>query len=434
MTLSRRSVQAISSFALSLLIVAAAAHPALAQLGTPERVITVARGASELIVLPTNVARLSIGDPEIADAVAVTPREVLVNGRALGSTTLIIWDAANNRRFYSVEVTVDAPALQRQFQTLFPGENIQLIASGNTIVLSGTVSDASVARRAVEIAQSTGATVIENIAAPAARQILLQVRFAEVSKNASSQLGSVLSARNPDQFGDVEDWTVETLSDGLVRLFLLGGDASLNAAITALKSTGSFRSLAEPNLIALEGTEASFLAGGEFPFPVPQGGQNNSVTIQFREFGIRLRFTPRITLTGDILLQVAPEVSSLDFANGVRFSGFEIPSLLTRRAETSVVLRDGQTFAIAGLLDQSVLNNRDKIPFLGDLPILGAFFQNRDVRQEQTELLVLVTPRIVQPSDVPPPLPTDEPSQWNWDRSLRPVPPGPPSAAGRPPR
>ena len=432
MTFAGSNARSLLIFAV-LLVLALIADPAAAQVGAQQQVLTLARGSSELVVLPNDIARISIGDPEVADAVAVSPREVLVNAGNLGTTTLIVWDVNENRRFYTVEVTPNVAALERQLAALFPGENINVIASGGALILSGTVSNAGIARRAVEIATATGATVLDNLITPAAQQILLQVRFAEVSRTAATQIASALSGRNLDELEEVTDWTVETLSDGLVRLFLLGNGAEFNAVIQALKSNGTFRSLAEPNLVALEGQEASFLAGGEFPFPVPQGGTTNAVTIQFREFGVRLRFTPRITVGGDILLTVAPEVSSLDFANGVRFSGFEIPSLLTRRAETSVVLREGQTFAIAGLMDQSILDNTDRIPFLGSIPILGAFFRNRDARQNQTELLVLVTPRLVQPSDTPPPLPTGEPDSWDWDRRLRgqqggpvvrPLPPG----------
>ena len=295
MTFAGSSTRSLLTFAV-LLVLALTTNPAAAQVGAQQQVLTLARGSSELLVLPNDIARISIGDPEVADAVAVSPREVLVNAGNLGTTTLIVWDVNENRRFYTVEVTPNVAALERQLAALFPGENINVIASGGALILSGTVSNAGIARRAVEIATATGATVLDNLITPAAQQILLQVRFAEVSRTAATQIASALSGRNLDQLDEVTDWTVETLSDGLVRLFLLGNGAEFNAVIQALKSNGTFRSLAEPNLVALEGQEASFLAGGEFPFPVPQGGTTNAVTIQFREFGVRLRFTPRITV------------------------------------------------------------------------------------------------------------------------------------------
>jgi len=293
-------------------------------------------------------------------------------------------------------------------------------ASGNTVTLSGQVSSAVVAQRALEVARTTGAQVIDAMQAPALQQVLLQVRFAEVSRSAISRFGTELSTRNPQLLNAERDWSGETLSEGLVRLFLLNADAEIEAVIRALKSRGLLRTLAEPNLLTLPGREASFLAGGEFPYPTVQGGTgNNAVTITFKEFGVRLRFTPTITNTGSIRLRVAPEVSSLDFANGLTFGGFQIPALLTRRTETEVELREGQHLAIAGLIDNSITDNLDKIPILGDIPILGLFFRSKDVRQNRTELLVIVTPRLVQPSDTPPPLPTGEPETWRWDRSLR---------------
>jgi pilus assembly protein CpaC len=385
--------------------------------------ITVPRGQSSLLVEPNPVARVSIGDPEIADAVVVSPREVLVNGRGLGSTTLIIWDHAGQRRTYTVEVTVDAGSLHRTFQALFPGESIGVTSIGNQVILSGTVTDARTARQAVEVVRATGATVVDNLQAPPAQQIMLQVRVAEVSRNAISEFNSKLRALNPDQLEGVGDWTVETVSDGLMRLLLVDPTASIEAIFRALRTTGEVRTLAEPNLVALEGSSASFLAGGEFPFPVVQSGATGSatsaITIQWREFGVRLNFVPQITGAGNIRLRVAPEVSSLDFATGLVVGGFAVPSLLTRRADTEIELRNGQTFAMAGLLDDNTLESVTRLPVLGDLPVIGALFRSRTRRQKRTELLVLVTPRLVTPADVPPPLPPGEPGTWRWDPHLR---------------
>jgi pilus assembly protein CpaC len=384
-------------------------------------VITVARGQSQLLVEPVAVARVSIGDPDIADAVVVSPREVLVNGRGLGTTTLIIWDQAGGRRTYQVEVTVDATALQRTLQALFPGEDIRVSVTGNLVILSGTVLTARTARQALELARATGATVVDNLAQPASQQVLLQVRIAEVSRSAIREFSSQLRAQNLGGLEGSGDWSIETVSDGLVRLLLLDPGASIEGIFRALRTTGEVRTLAEPNLIAREGTEAFFLAGGEFPFPVVQGGaQAGAVTIQWREFGVRLGFMPLITDAGSIRLRVAPEVSSLDFSTGLTVGGVTVPALLTRRAETEVELRDGQTFAIAGLLDNNTLESVTRIPVLGDLPILGPLFRSRLRREERTELLVLVTPRLVAPLDVAPAVPPGEPETWpGLDRTLR---------------
>src|SRR5690606_19271939 len=371
-----------------------------------ERVISVAKGRSALYQHPGAIARISVGDPNVVDVQLVSEREIVVNARELGTTSLCVWDRAGGLHLFAIEVTADAPGLERYLRGLFPGEQIVVAASGNTVTLSGQVSSAVIAQRALEVARTTGAQVIDALQAPALQQILLQVRFAEVNRSAVTQFGTEISTLNPHLLNADGDWGGETLAEGLVRLFLLNADSEIETVIRALKSRGLLRTLAEPNLLTLPGREASFLAGGEFPFPTVQGGQgNNAVTITFKEFGVRLRFTPTITNTGSIRLQVAPEVSSLDFGNGLAFGGFQIPALLTRRAETEVELREGQHLAIAGLIDNSISDNLDKIPILGDIPILGLLFRSKDVRQNRTELLVIVTPRLVQPTDTPPPLP-----------------------------
>jgi len=413
---------AVGVLFLALLIVLVAPRSARAQqvFTEAQRVISVAKGRSALYQHPTSIARISFGDPNVVDVQLVSEREAVINARELGTTSLFIWDRAGGLHLFTIEVTADASSLERYLRALFPGEQIMVTASGNTVTLSGQVSSAVVAQRALEVARTTGAQVIDAMQAPALQQVLLQVRFAEVSRSAISRFGTELSTINPQLLDPERDWTAETLSEGLVRLFLLNADAEIEAVIRALKSRGLLRMLAEPNLLTLPGREASFLAGGEFPYPTVQGGSaSNAVTITFKEFGVRLRFTPTITNTGSIRLRVAPEVSSLDFANGLTFGGFQIPALLTRRAETEVELREGQHLTIAGLIDNSITDNLDKIPILGDIPILGLFFRSKDVRQRRTELLVIVTPRLVQPSDVPPPLPTGEPETWRWDRSLR---------------
>jgi pilus assembly protein CpaC len=322
---------------------------------------------------------------------------------------------------------VDATALQTQLQTVFPNSGITISSSGQAVIVSGTIRDPVMARRALDLAAETGAQVINNLQAPPQRQIMLKVRFAEIRRNARSRLGTDLLAAdiaNLDEVvGEGATGVVETLAEGVVELFLFNQNVELDILINALKARGEFRSLAEPNLLAIEGTEASFLAGGEFPYPVVQsggaGGTSAPVTIQFKEFGVRLTFTPTITNSGAIRLAVAPEVSQLDFANGVTFSGFQVPSLLTRRARTEVELNPGQHLALAGLMDNSMQSQVDKIPLLGDLPIIGTFFRSTSEQQGRTELLVLVTPVIVEPSNTPPPIPTGDPILWKWDRHMR---------------
>ncbi|HEU4800239.1 MAG TPA: pilus assembly protein N-terminal domain-containing protein, partial [Gemmatimonadales bacterium] len=386
------------------------------------------------------IVRVTIGDPAIANASVVSPTEVLINGATLGSTTLLVWDNAGTPRVYSVEVTADAPALQRYIKALLPEEEILVTSSGNTVTLSGTVKSQISAFRAVQLANTTGATVIDNLFTPPAQQVLLKVRFAEVSKSFTRDFAAQLRTVNPHELSDNDDYIGETVSSGSIdNISFFMGDATSNiqALLTAAASKGDFRSLAEPNLLTLPDREASFLAGGEFPFPTLQAaGANNAVTIVFREFGIKLDFTPTIMKNGAIRLKLAPEVSSLDFANALVIQGFEIPTILTRKAETEVELREGQWLAIAGLMDNNMINNVTKIPLLGDLPIIGELFKSRGVRQRRTELLVLVSPELVTASDVAQPLPTGEPDDWGMHGDVtRPVVPRPtPPASQVPPQ
>ena len=414
-------ILAIGGAGLSARPAAVAAQQVVTQ---AEQTIRVERGKTAVLRLPYDAPRVALGDSTIADVNLLGPREFLINAFQVGITTLILWDPGNVPHLYNIEVVADATSLQNQLQALFPGVDLTVTTSGEAVILSGVVRDPIVARRAVDLATQTGARVINNLQAPPAQQILLRVRIAEVRRSASSKLSADLFAGNIaelDQvFGDGSTASIETLSDGIVRLFLIGRDSELDAIITALKSRGEFRSLAEPNLLTIEGQEASFLAGGEFPFPTVQtGSATGAVTITFKEFGVRLRFTPVITNTGAVRLKVEPEVSSLDFANGLTISGFQIPSLLTRRANSEVELRPGQHLAIAGLLDNTLTDNVDKIPLLGDLPIIGALFRNKSNSQMRTELLVIVTPHIVEPSNTPPSIPTGEIGTWKWDRSMR---------------
>jgi len=415
----------ILSLLLSLFLVGALSPaPASGQLGAEER-LSIPRGRSELVTTPVEIQRISIGDPDVADAVVVSPREVLINARSLGSTTLFVWDGAGGRWEYTVEVNADVAALERMLGALLPDESIRVGTVGEVVVLTGVVSTGGVARRAQELARATGATVVSNLTAQTEQQILLQVRIAEVSRGAIRELGANLAAVNPQNLDGTGDWALESISEGLLRLFLLDPGAQLDVVLRALRTTTDFRTLAEPNLLALDGAEASFLAGGEFPFPVAQPGAAGTVTIEWREFGVRLNFVPTVMPGGRIRLRVAPEVSQLDFASGLVLSGFAIPSILTRRAETQLELMEGQSFAIAGLLDNTTLESVTRLPILGDLPVIGALFRSRLRRQNQTELLVIVTPRLVAPSPSPPPTPTGEPDTWRLDRHLRPVPPHP---------
>ena len=294
-----------------------------------ERVISVSRGASALLVNPVPLTRFSVGDPAIAEASVLSPTEVLINGKGLGTTTLLIWDNTGQVRVNSVEVTADAPGLQRFLKQLMPDEDIQVSASGNTVTVSGTVKDPNSVARAVDVAKASGATVIDNLVAPPAVQILVRVRFAEINRTVLRDWAAKLSTLNPQKLSDKGNYSGATVPSGganTITFLLNSGNANVQALIQAATQKGDLRTLAEPNLMTLPGKEAYFLAGGEFPYPsVQSGSSGNAVSIVFKEFGVRLRFTPNIARNGAIRLKLAPEVSTLDFANGLSFQGFQIP-------------------------------------------------------------------------------------------------------------
>ncbi len=390
-----------------------------------ERVLLTA-GRSTVLTLPFDVTRIAVTNPAVADAMVVKPREILIDGKAPGTVSLIVW-SETDRRQYDVVVDPGVTPLQQTLQQLFPGEDIRVSMNDESILLTGKVSSNVVMLRAGEIAEgmSSKTGVINLLQLPggsASQQVMLQVRVAEVNRRAIRELGVNLISTRVEATGRVttQQFAAPDFDDekagGLVfsdflNLFFFNRKEGLGAVIKALEQKGLFQSLAEPNLIAYNGQEASFLAGGEFPVPIVQG-VSGQVTIMFKEFGVKLNFRP--TIAGDVIrLKVRPEVSSLDFNNGITLEGFRVPSLITRRAETDVELRDGQSFAIAGLLNNIAQNDGSNVPFLSKIPIIGTLFKSNADRRERTELMVLVTPRLVQPLDPDevPPLPT-QPKQF----------------------
>lgn len=386
--------------------------------------VNLTAGRSTVLTTDFDITRIAVTNPAVADATVVQPREILIDGKTAGTITLIVWGAGNRRLQYDLVVAPAITQLQQRLHELFPGEDIQVTVNDDALVLSGHVSSTGVMLKAGEIAQSTASKlkVINMLQIPGgmeSQQVMLQVRFAEVNRRALTELGASLftgatgyrdfvARSTTQQFAaPVFDQDKLTFSDFL-NLFVFNTKYNVGVLIRALQQRGYFQSLAEPNLIAYNGQEASFLAGGEFPVPVVQGGVSNAVTVQWKEFGVRLKFTP--TIAGDtIRLKVRPEVSTLDFNNGITLSGFRIPALSSRWAETDVELRDGQSFAIAGLLDNIAQEVSDGIPALSKLPIIGYLFKSKSNNAEQTELMVLITPRLVRalsPDEVPP-LPTN---------------------------
>ena len=403
------------------------------------RRVSLTAGRSTVLMTDYDITRIAITDPAIADAVVVQPREVLIDGKAAGTVSLIIW-GTNERRQYDVVVDPGVSTLEQRLQALFPGEDIRVSANGDAVILSGKVSSNEIALRAAEIATASAAKlkIVNLLQLPGgsgSQQVMLQVRFAEVSRRALREVGVSLFtsptgientigrvttqqfsapgfsnlqwSKGSNNFGSqVLSAEGELTFGDFLNVFLLSEKYDLGAMIRALRSQGLFQSLAEPNLIAYNGQDASFLAGGEIPVPVVQGN-TGSVGIDWKEYGVRLNFRP--TVAGDtIRLHVKPEVSTLDFPNGLLLGGFRVPALATRRAETEVELRDGQSFAIAGLLNNLSQDDVNAVPGLSKLPIIGHLFRSKGERAEQTELLVLITPQLVRPlnPDEVPPLPT----------------------------
>jgi pilus assembly protein CpaC len=409
--------------------------------------IPLTAGRSTVIPTDFDITRIAVTNPAVADAVVVQPREILIDGKTPGTVSLIVW-GSGTRAQYDVVVEQQITSLEQQIHLLFPGEDVTVSTSEGATVLSGRVSNTNVMLRIGEIAAASipKAQLINLLQVPGgseSQQVMLQVRFAEVNRRQLEEAGLALFvsrerflARSTTQQFSAPDFEGGQSGDvGLVfsdflNLFFFDREEGIGGVMRALEQSGAFQSLAEPNLIAYNNQEASFLAGGEFPVPVVSGA-TGTVSVIFKEFGIRLNFTP--TIAGDVIrLKVRPEVSTLDFANGITLSGFRIPALTTRRAETTAELRDGQSFAIAGLLDNVSQNDAAAIPILGKLPIIGAIFRSRAKRAEQTELMVLITPRLVRaldPDEVPP-LPTS-PEPFIRRPGAQGTPPPPPDASVR---
>jgi pilus assembly protein CpaC len=367
-------------------------------------------GRSTVVDTGTTIARVSLTSADVADALVTSSNELLINGKMPGTISMFVWDRTGAIHKYEINVQRDLGRLSEQLKQLLPGEKITAHSSGKSIVLSGDVSSQSVVDKAMSVSggyvdkKDEVVSLLQVQPGTASNQVLLKVRFAEVSRNAMSQLGaswfsngykntvgSVTTGQFPTPFFDEG----KVVFSDYLNLFVFDLKDQLGAVIKALQTKGLFQSLAEPNLVAQSGKEASFLAGGEFPIPVAQAsGSNVAISIQFKEFGIRLSFLP--TIVGDrVQLHIRPEVSTLDFNNAVQLQGFRIPALSTRRAETDVDLQSGQTFAIAGLLNSTVSTSLQKIPGIGDIPILGNLFRSRAAQKDQTELVVMITPEIL---------------------------------------
>lgn len=406
---------------------APANQPAPSEEGEGPQTLHLLVGRSIVISSPTRIKRVSLADPNIAEAIVVSPNQVLVNGKTPGGVSLLLWDESDQSQAFEVSVDIDVLGLSQKIHEVFPSEPVQVETSRDVVMLSGKVSSAAVADKILEVVKNATPKVTSLIQVPVAPsgQILLQVRFAGVNRTAISQLGvnliSLPGAKNvgvtstqqfaPPQLVNQQNGITNIGLSDLLNIFLFRPDIDFAATIRALEQQNALEILAEPNLLTESGKDASFLAGGEFPFPILQssaGGGFAGITIQFKEFGVRLNFTPTLTVDGLIHLKVRPEVSSLDFTNALTMQGFVIPALATNRAESEMDLGDGQSFAIAGLLDNRVTEQFQKIPGIGSLPILGKLFQSRSLNKTNNELMIVVTPKIVQPLSANEPRPNLE--------------------------
>ena len=389
-------------------------------------------GKSKVIDLTTSIKRASLANPEVADTVVLSPKQIYLTGKAIGVTTLTLWKE-NGELFsaFDVRVSPDLSELREQLHKILPDEpDILVTAAHDHITLSGTISNLVRQSRALEVAEPYAPKKVVNLLqVGGAQQVMLEVRVAEMDRNLIRQIGvnmagvgqgnnfGVTALNNITQLtgsGTPLGQLVSGAVNALVRFQT--GDITWTGFIDALKQEDAIKVLAKPTLVAVSGQEAQFLSGGEFPFPIPQAF--GVITIQYKKFGVGLSFTPTVLTNNRISMAVSPEVSELDFSNSLQIQGFNVPTIATRRATTVVELADGQSFAIAGLLRDNMRETVAKFPVLGDIPVLGALFRSSRYTKNQTELVIIVTPHYVKPMDVAQlPLPTDtfvEPNDWEF--------------------
>ncbi len=383
--------------------------------------IEVAINKSQIVTADRAIDRAMIGSEAIADVLPVSDRSIYILGKSVGTTSLTLYDKMNRViAVMDISVGPDVESLRTQLDEMFPGQTIDARLTNGKLMLSGTVKDAGVASRAARLASAfAGDDVINMLSLGSPQQVMLEVRFAEVNRTVGEKLGvSGFANSLGGSFRGVTGSGASARSDGLggnqlgidpildqfgifSALFSIG-DVDIEAFLNALEEQGMSKTLAEPTLVALSGEKASFLAGGEFPIPVVQGGNSSggggqAITVEFKSFGVSLGFTPTVLGDGVINLIVEPEVSSLDPSSSVTINGLTIPGLQTRRASTTLELRDGESFVLAGLLRTEFQTNVQQLPILGSIPIIGALFRSTQFQKGETELLIVVTPRLVKP-------------------------------------
>tara|TARA_R110000772_G_scaffold21326_7_gene58781 strand:- start:715 stop:2007 length:1293 start_codon:yes stop_codon:yes gene_type:complete len=364
-------------------------------------VLVLEKGRSTVVEAELKFATLVVADPEIADAMATSNRSFFLRGKLPGATTVLIYNAAGEiAELIDVEVELGLDELRTDLKNLLPGEDINVYAVHDGVFLDGKLTTAAAADMALQLAErhvpggvANGMSVGQN------QQVLLEVRFVEASRSAVKEIGFGNSFDARDVVGVTESGTVSGIAEKTIALFTNVGGENVDITLRALEQKGVIRTLAEPNLVALSGDTASFLAGGEYPIPVAT--KDNQISVEFKKFGVSLDFTPTVLGDGLVNLRVRPEVSALDRANGIRSAGIEIPGISVRRADTTIELHDGQSFAIAGLLQNDYSNDVRQTPWIGNVPVLGQLFSSKRYQKNESELVIIVTPRLVQPASHP---------------------------------
>lgn len=372
---------------------------------------------SEVLNADRPIAKAMIGNDKIADILPISDRSIYVLGKAMGTTSLTLYDGAGRViSVMDVAVGPDVESLRKQISDLVPGETINAKISNESVVLTGMVNNPSAVDRAVQLAKSyAGDKVINLISVGSSQQVMLEVKFAEVNRSLGKEIGvgglasdsvgkfdSVIGRGSSLSATGVMQRTAISDQFGIFRNAFSIGGLNLQAVINGLESKGMAKTLAQPTLLALSGEKASFLAGGEFPVPVAQTGSGTgtgtqAITVEFKQFGVSLSFTPTVLGDKTINLVVEPEVSAIDPAASFTVGNISVPGLRTRRANTTLELRDGESFAIAGLLSKDFQTTVDQVPLLGSIPILGALFRSTNFKKGETELLIVVTPHLVAP-------------------------------------
>lgn len=407
---------AIASFAISVVAVPSIGHAETLRVmrGAASSALNVPMNRAVVVESDTAFAELSIANPGIADISSLSDRTIYVLGKEPGRTTLTLL-GADGRLITNVEVhvTPDIAEFKERLEQILPGENIEVRTANTGIVLSGTVSSISRLDRALELAERYAPDRVSNLmSVGGTQQVMLKVRFAEMQRSVSKSLSSSIALQGStlgDKLGlagitnslsssDVANTTVPSGGDNN-GAFLFGfnaGGVEVGILLEALEARGVVRTLAEPNLTALSGQEAKFLAGGEYPIPVSQ--DNGSITIEYKPFGVELNFTPRVIDNDVINLELSAAVSSIDSANGFTANGFSVDAFKRRETSTTVEMRDGESFAIAGLLQDDFMDLNGQVPWVGDIPILGSLFRSAEYSRKQTELVIIVTPHLVTPT------------------------------------